>query len=250
MWHAGHNYTKEEKEVLRELEYDLFMYNPGFRSMWHNNFEKYFEATFDEEKWEQREEEREKEIAEEVGRQMIEDPDYATMMHKRAVVEEALFGDLDPVHVPIEMRADVEELKREIEESDEDFDDDDNDPLYMLAKNWGMNLMLKAGKLLEQKDSIHLFRILTNCTIVPAKITGAGTYIPSEGEDFEWRIDRACYNLALSSMLRCLESMEKLQENKTIAKKLDLEKYLHNGREIKQQLIDRLDTIEQERFKR
>ncbi len=55
MWNADKNLSEEEREVMREYEYLYFMYNPGFRAMWRDNFKEYFNGTFDERYWEQRE---------------------------------------------------------------------------------------------------------------------------------------------------------------------------------------------------
>ena len=55
MWNE-HNYNAEELKIVRELEYLLFMYNPGFWAMWHDNFDEYFKGTQNHDYWEKQEE--------------------------------------------------------------------------------------------------------------------------------------------------------------------------------------------------
>ena len=128
MWHSDHTYNKEELAVLRELEYDLFMANPGFRSMWNNNFEEYFNALFNEQKWKAREQERhhdhENNWPNTMSRQMIEDPEFARFMRDQAIMDEVLFGELDITHAPIEMQAELRQAMREQEQIQEAIEED------------------------------------------------------------------------------------------------------------------------------
>lgn len=270
MWHSDKQYTKEEIEIIRELEYDLFMYNPGFRSMWNNDFELYFKALFDERLWQEMEQKRHGKFHNNMEVRMINDPEFAEFMKEQSIIDSVLFGDMKIEHAPFGLQQEIRNIIKGSEDLNKDFelreklglpfnltneeDEEEKDnPLYKDAKDWGMQLMNISGPLYEQTKDINLFRILKNCTMVASKIVGAGSVdYESMGEDsfdFAWRVDRNDYNLSLTSLKRCMESLEKISSNKNLAAKINYNKFLTQAKAIRTNLIDLLDSIEQERFK-
>lgn len=254
MWHSDHEHTEEEIKVLRELEYDLFMYDLGFRTIWNNDFDAYFKSLFDEELWENKMEQAMNRASQDMSRQMLEDPEFAAFMKEQAIVEGVLTGELRPENAPVEMRQDLEALlnrEQQWDELDETENPETGDALYITAKNWATNLSKKVGPLYEQFGNIELFRILTNCYIVPGKIIFAqdGMNLDIEGLGKQWQPDRIGYTLALTSLRRCVESLTSLQKNKKLVKLLGPQKLLNAAKKIQKELIDRLDEIEQQRLK-
>ena len=262
MWHAGRQYTKEEVEVIRELEYDLFMFDPGFRSAWNNNFERYFEALFDEELWEKHQRERSIELDKGMGMKMMQDSEFAQFMKHEALIDSVLLGEIPLHNAPMDIREEVREIYRESEEAEKHlrlhemlgvplaFESNNDlwqkDPLFNQAFEWGDELGKAAVIIYEKDRNIEIFRILNNCSLVASKIIGAIDYEPFEGEDWQWRLDRNCYTLSLTSLQRCIESLEKLDNN---FKPLMAGDFIGTAKKIRQALIDRLDKIEQSRFK-
>ena len=145
MWNAGNNYSEKELEVVKELEFELFKYNPGFRSMWHDNFEAYFQGTLDEERWERCERERNKELEEIHRKRMVEDFEYVRFQHELAVLEEQLFGDSN---FPMKYN----EWQKDWSKSREKWE---NDKLYQIAKDWGWKLSRTVLELYSKNKIIY-----------------------------------------------------------------------------------------------
>lgn len=241
MWYSDRIYSKEELAILRELEQEMFKFNPGFRAMWHNDFEEYFKCTQDGAYWEKREEEREQELQVSMQRRIIEDPEYYQRMHEMAPIEEQFNGDLDPM-ATLSLRTGS---GRALEE-DEDFEYKrkwENDPLLKQAKEWMMYMLKTAGPLYDQTKNLALFRLLTNAPVVTGKIVFAqGGGMEYGPDDIGWRTDRVGYHLSLISLNRCIESLQELQQS-DLHSQLPLDEYLHRARPIRQELIDRLEHI-------
>ncbi len=145
MWNADKKLTPEEIAVMREFEYLYFKFNPGFRAMWHDNFEGYFKGTLDEKYWKQREREREKEL-DEIFEENMRDPDFASWQHELAIIEETIMGD--PAESPIARSRwyEREQWIAEAQAKQEEFDRKlHNDELYKLAKAWSMEVLKLAG---------------------------------------------------------------------------------------------------------
>lgn len=250
MWNE-HNYNQEELKVVREYEYLYFMYNPGFRAMWHNNFDEYFKGTQDEKYWEKREREREKEIEAHIQYQMMTDPEYASMMSERAIVEEALFGDPETSYMARGRQFEREQMLKEMEEYEDPIDKIlAGDKLYKLAKKWSMEVLKIAGEAYEQTKDLDWFRVITNCLPVSGKIVFAA-HEPDDDwydtpEDFLWRTDRIGYILSLASLQRCLESLRKLKEKDS---GLEVDKFIADGLTMQTELIYRLEEIQQKFLK-
>ncbi len=258
MWHSDHDHTEEEVKVLRELEYDLFMYDPGFRRLWGNDFEGYFHSLFDEQSWENKINQAFTGAESDISRHMLEDPEFARYMKEQTIIEEVLAGELQPEYAPVEMRQELERMMAEQDSGDgpgidiEMDEPDIADQLYQDAEKWAHNLSKQIGPLYEQFGDIKLFRILANCYIVAGKIAFAqepDIFFDVSGS-YQWQADRVGYALALTSLRRCLESLEKLKKNLKIAKKLDIKSFLRTGRTMQTQLLDRLDEIEQQRLQK
>jgi hypothetical protein len=252
MWLADRNYTPEELAIVKEHEYDLFMYNPGFRAMWHNNFEEYFKGLRDEAYWNKREEQREKEIEAEVSYNMMRDPEYASMMHERAMTEEALFGDPDESMLARGRQFEREQMLKDVGEY-QTLRKWENDELYKTARDWSMELLESGGKLEQKTKNIHIFRVLTNVLTVSGKIVWGSTdrideEIAEEMDDYQWQMDRVGYTLSLTSLKRCLESLGKWKAENPQNRQFD--ESISQGKLIQQQLLDRLEEIEQKRLKR
>ncbi len=251
MWHSGKNYTDEEWKIVKEHEYYLFMYNPGFRAMWHNNFEEYWKGLRDEEYWERREEEREKELAE-IVRENMKDPEYASRMNEITIIEETLFGNPETSPIARSRWFEREQMLKEMENYDSSKKWR-NDELLKTAKNWGMDLLKIIANSQEKTKNIHLFRVQTNVLTVSGKIVGALSSGDNEAleeylDDYQWQLNRVDYTLSLISLKRCLESLTQWKLENNNSKEFD--KFSSQGRLIQQQLLDRLDEIEQRRLKR
>jgi hypothetical protein len=264
MWHADHEHSEEEMEVLRELEYDLFMYNPGFRSMWNDDFEAYFKSLFNEQVWEEKLEERLEKIEGNMSHKMIQDPEFAEFMKRQALIDSVLFGDLAIEHAPIDIQEEVREIQQELEETDKDLEIRDmfgikefpeepwqKHPLFKKAKDWGRSLHAALSPLYDTHPNKDIFRILNNCDLVSVKLISV--LDPNDDftqEDYEWRTDRIGLKLSLTSLQRCLESLERLSTLPELSQKIDTLNPIKIGKEIQQELIDKLDTIEQEHYKK
>ncbi len=239
MWNAGHNYNHAELEVVKELERELFKYNPGFRSMWHDDFEAYFRGTMNQERWERRERERSKELAEIQRKRMLEDFEYVRFRHELAVLEEQLFGDSNFSMKYNEWQKDWSQRREKWE----------TDKLYQTAKDWGWELSKAAFQLYEKYKIIHLFRIGINASYVPAKIVFASSDTPFEEpinslEDLSWNTSWIGYTLSATFANRSLESLLELKQGKSNIN-LNLEKFLRIGLGIRKELIDRLEKLHQ-----
>jgi hypothetical protein len=261
MWHAGKQYSEEEIKILRELEYDLFMFDPGFRSAWNNNFEQYFKALFDEQLWEKHRVERSRVLDQDMSLKMASDPEFSKFMQHQSLIDSVLFGDFPIDNAPIEVQQEVKEIYRESEEANRDMKLQDmlgipfipepnNDPwqkdsLFNLAFEWGDTLGSQAATIYEKDKNLEIFRILNNCTLVGSKMISAIDYEPFPGEDWQWRLDRIGYTLSLTSVRRCLESLNKLNN---VFEQFKVESFIETARQIQQELIDRLDKIEQSRL--
>ncbi len=249
MWNTG-DYTTEELEVLKEREYDLFMFNPGFRAMWHDNFEEYFRGTLDEEYWQKREQEREKEIEEEVHNRMLTDPEYRQWRNELAIIEQEAFREYtDPI------LAKGRKFEREqISDLEHDYDNRqwEKDSLHEIAQKWGRNLGKATDKLYQIVKNINLFRISVNVNYISSKIRFAlpHRHFREEDYDLEWRTDRIGYVLALTFLKRCLDSLELLRNEPKASTDFNINEYVETGKEIRQELINRLEEIEQLRFKK
>jgi hypothetical protein len=235
------------------------MFDPGFRELWNNDFEAYFHSLFDEQAWESKMRQASSfttYAGGDISRQMLEDPQFAAYMREQAIIEEVMSGELKPENAPVEMRRQLEQMlaKQGGPWPDEDVEleiiDEEpiDDPLYIKADKWAVDLSKKVGPLYEQFGDIKLFRVLTNCYIVAGKIAFAKMEENLE-PGFQWQNDRVGYTLALTSLRRCLESLDKLRDNLKIAKRLNISKFLETAKAIQTQLIDRLDEIEQKRLK-
>ncbi len=242
MWNSDKNLTPEEKDVMREFEYTYFMYNPGFRSMWYDNFEEYFKGTLDEKYWEKREKEREKEIQEKIEYNMRTNPEYANRMHEMAIFEETLFGDPDESYIAKSRWFERQQLQKEMEEYEDPNEKRlESDKLYHMAKKWSQDVLVVASEEYEKTKDLNLFRISTNCLPVSGKIVFASNEpnddFYSTKEDFLWRTDRIGYILSLASLQRCIESFRKLERNDKI------DKFISNALVIQKELIDRIDIL-------
>jgi hypothetical protein len=255
MWNE-HNYNQEELKIVREFEYLYFMYNPGFRAMWRNNFEEYFKGTQDEKYWEKREEEREKEIIEDVEYNMRTDPEYASWRAELAIIEETLLGDPSESYITRSRWFEREQMMKEAEKEQWEYRRKlENDRLYQMSKDWSMALLKMAGPVYEKNKDINWFRVLTNCLSVSGKIVFAARefgddeeeYPCDTSEDFLWRTDRIGYILSLASLQRCLESLRKLKEKDP---SLKVDKFIANGLTMQTELIDRLEEIQQNFLKK
>ncbi len=255
MWNE-HNYNLEEIKVVREFEYLYFMYNPGFRAMWHNNFEEYFKGTQDEKYWEKREEEREKEIRADVEYNMRTDPEYASWRAELAIIEETLLGDPNESYIAQSRWFEREQMMKEAEKADWEYRSKlENDRLYKMAKDWSMSLLKVAGPAYEKNKDINWFRVLTNCLSVSGKIVFASREFGDDEEDelystpddFLWRTDRIGYILSLASLQRCLESFRTLKEKDP---GLKVDKFITDSLTMQAELIDRLEEIQQKFLKK
>jgi hypothetical protein len=251
MWYSDQTYTPEEIQVLKELEYDLFMFNPGFRSQWNNNFEAYFKALFNKEAWE---ESQTKSLNRWEDR-MQQDPEMRAFLQRQHLIDEVLFGDLDIKNVPIDVRQEIEEIYRESKEADEQvelyerlgvnaFEEAENeaeDTLYEKAQEWQAGMTKVFTNFHEATKHTDAFRILVNHALVAAKIYSVVDDFDETEIDYEWRPDRINYTLALTSLNRCIESMENLRGFPQVETVIDA--HLPLAREIRQELIDRLENI-------
>ncbi|MEK7097283.1 MAG: hypothetical protein AAB906_00340 [Patescibacteria group bacterium] len=249
MWNE-HNYNAEELKIVRELEYLLFMYNPGFRAMWHDNFDEYFKGTQNHDYWEKQEEIRNQELEASVSRRMIEDPEYASWRNEMAVMEETLFGDPNESYIARSRWFERKQMLAEMEEYDAQ-ENWHNDKLFQAANEWGMNLIKIADTEYEKSENLEWFRILQNCTMVAGKIVFASGdregEIYNDPEMFSWRTDRIGYILALASLQRCLESLRRIQDSKFMDVKIN--KFIPPALKMQLELADRLDGIEQRYLK-
>ncbi len=148
MWHSDHEHSEEEIKVLRELEYDLFMFDPSFREIWNNDFDSYFNSLFDEQAWENKMHQAIEKAGPLMSRQMMEDPEFGEYIKEQAIIDEVLSGELKLEHAPIEMRQELEQLLNAREEDQEP--ENINDPLYIKANNWAGELSKNVGPLYEQ----------------------------------------------------------------------------------------------------
>jgi len=195
--------------------------------------------------------------------QMMKDPEFAKFMQHQALIDQVLFGDLPIENAPFEVQQEVKEIYKESKEADENFkvremlgvpfeqelDPWQKDKLFNQAFEWGDRLGKITAKIYENNKDINIFRILNNCALVASKMIGALDYEPWEDEEWQWRLDRIGYTLSLTSLRRCLESLEKLRNNE-ISNLLKPEQFITKGKTIQQELIDRLDKIEQEKFRK
>jgi hypothetical protein len=262
MWHSDKTPSPEELQVLKELEYDLFMFNPGFRSMWNNNFEEYFKALFDEEKWEKKTEERDAHLGENVSLNITKDPEFAEFMQKQAIMGEVLSGNLKIEHVPFKLQAEMKQLLKENEATKEGwelkerlgldpFDDEDpwkKDPLFNMAFEWSEKVSKKLFPFYEETKNIDAFRILNNCGLVASKIVGASTEVDNNEMDFEWRIDRIGYTLSLTSLKRCIDSLQKLIKTTKNPLRDELKNLLSTAQGMGLELTERLEEINKKYF--
>lgn len=232
-----------------------FMYNPGFRAMWHNNFEEYFKGTQDEKYWEKREAEREKEIRADVEYNMRTDPEYASWRAELAIIEETLLGDPSESYIARSRWFEREQMMKAAEKEDAEHSRKlESDRLYKMAKDWSIPLLKMAGSAYEKDKDINWFRVLTNCLSVSGKIVFASREFDEDGEDefydtpedFLWRTDRIGYILSLASLQRCLESLRKLKEKDH---GLKIDNFITDGLTMQTQLIDRLEEIQQKFLK-
>ena len=251
MWYSDRTYSPEEIEILRELEYDLFMFNPGFRSVWGNDFKTFFKALVNKELWD----ERNSKVHGSWEDRMEQDSEFRAFMQRQSLIDEVLLGDLDIKYVPLDVQAEIKETQRESEEAAKQVelyerlglnpceDHEEHDVLYTKANNWqeGLNdILYDFYKQTKHKDA---FRILQNHSQVPVKIYSVADMREYEPDlDFQWRPDRIAYTLALTSVNRCLESLENLKDT-AIGPNLD--SHVATAKEIRQELMDRLDAIEQ-----
>ncbi len=265
MWHSDHEHTPEEIEVLKELERDLFMADPGLRSMWNNNFEEYFQALFDSNKWNDKQDQRQHEISGNMGLKMMQDPEYAKFMKEQAIFDEVLSGEMKIHNAPIEMQERLRNMIKEQEEMEtglnegldvwiekQEKEENNGDPLLKTSKRWMMKITKDSGLLYEATGNIELFRIMHNATVVASKIVGATSFEknPEYSNSSDQEIVQTDYTLSLISVRRCIESLEKLRDNDTIASKIPATSYIKTAKEIRQELIDRLDGFEQLRYKK
>jgi hypothetical protein len=245
MWN-DHNYNPEELKIVREYEFLLFKYNPGFRAMWHDNFEEYFKGTQSEEYWNKREAEREKKL-DKIFEENMKDPEYASWRSELAIIEESIMGDPNESPIARSRWFEREQWMKEFELREARYEQKlENDQLLKLAKSWSMKVMQISGDAYEKNKDLDWFRILQNCLTVSGKIVFA-SHEPennwySEPEDFLWRTDRAGYIMSLASLQRCLESLRVLEQKDS---QIKLEKLILDALKIQTGLIDRLDTIEQ-----
>lgn len=257
MWYADRTYTPEEIHVLKELEYDLFMFNPGFRSLWNNNFEEYFKALFNAEAW------KEKQGQSRNGweHNMHMDPKFRAFMQRQGLIDQVLFGDIDIKNVPLDVQREIEEIQRESQEAAEQValyerlglnpfeqeGEEEQDELYKKASAWREGLSTTFSSFYEQTKHIDAFRVLTNYGEVPAKIYSVVDDSSETDVEFEWRPDRIGYALALTSLNRCIESFENLHGFPELEQIIDA--HLPATKEIRQELMDRLENIEMLRFR-
>ena len=249
MWNE-HNYNPEELQIVKELEFLLFKYNPGFRAMWHDNFEEYFKGTQSQEYWDRQEEIRNKEL-ERIFEENMRDPEYASWRREMAVIEKTFFGDPNESYIARSRWYEKEQIMAESEEREIKHGKKlHSDKLYHLAKNWGMDLMRLAGEKYEKTKNLSWFRILQNSIMVSGKVVFASRdyddEICNDPEMFSWRTDRTGYIMALASAQRCLESLRKLRDEHG---ERGLEKFISQAKDVQRELIDRLDAIEQNYLK-
>lgn len=246
MWNE-HNYNPEELKIVKEFEYPLFMFNPGFRAMWHDNFEEYFKGTQSQEYWDRQEEIRSKEL-DKIFEENMRDLEYASWRHEMAVIEETLFGDPNESYIAKSRWYEREQMMTQTEESERKHDSKlRNDRLYNLAKKWSMDVLNLAGPKYENTKNLDWFRILTNCLTVSGKIVFASRDLDDEihndPEMFLWRTDRAGYILSLTSLQRCIDSFRRLPPDRLASE------CISRGLEMQLELADRLDRIEQNYLK-
>jgi hypothetical protein len=241
----NYNYSVEELEIVKEREYLLFKYNPGFCAMWHNNFEEYFKGTQDREYWKKQEEVRGKEIETKIQRNMIGNPEYASWRNELAIIEETLFGDPSESYVARSRWFEREQMMNEAEEESDRRDRKlKSDRLYQLSKVWSFEVLKFGEKAYEKNKDLDWFRILTNCLTVSGKIVFAsgdceGEHYDSK-EGFLWRTDRIGYILSLASLQRCLESFRKIKEKDPQQK---INSFIKDAFLIQSELINRLENI-------
>ncbi len=259
MWHSNKKYSPGEIEVIRELEYDLFMFNQGFRKLWNDNFEDFFNALFSQKAWENKHVEAYGTWEEQVDRE----PELRAFLQKESLIDEVLLGDIDIKNVPIKVQEEIKEIYRESREVaqriefceslginpyDEAEEENENiEPLLRKADRWKEKLNLLIEPLHKELKNIDLFRLLQNYEQISASIFYAlenGLHEP--GTNFQWRPDRIGYTLALTSVSRCIQSFERLKNLPQI--ELKFNDFLHTAKEIEQELIDRLANIEQSRL--
>lgn len=237
MWNANHNYTNEELEIVKELERELFKYNLGFRSMWHDNFEEFFRGTLDEKVWENREKERNKELEAVHRKRMVEDFEYVRFQHELAVLEEQIFSDANFSMKYNEWQKDWNKRREKWE----------NDKLYRVAQDWGWQLSRAALEHYTKNKAIHLFRIGINSSYVPAKIVFASSDTPFEEpinnlQDLVWNTSWIGYTLAATFTNRTLESLLRLKQQHIVVD-LSIDSYLKVGLSIRTELMDRLEEL-------
>jgi len=234
MWNTNHNYSKEELEIIKELEKDLFNHNPGYRAMWHDNFEAYFAGTLDEKLWNQRVAERKSELGELERKRMTTDFRYVQFQKEFAEIQENTFSGF---------YSDDEEFEKYYNSRKKR---EDTDELYQLSKAWSMDLSEKALTAYEKTKSLPLFRIFKNAS----QISGKWQHIfaveeKEEYEDYgEMRQVWSTYNLILTFVNRCIESLNDLKDQKL--ENFELDKVLNTGFKVKEGLIDRLEFIQQQ----
>ncbi|MBI2607601.1 MAG: hypothetical protein HYW51_02130 [Candidatus Doudnabacteria bacterium] len=243
MWYSGNDFTNEELEVLKELERELFKYNPGFRAMWHDDFEEYFKGTLNEEYWERREKQRNKELEEIVRKRMVEDFEYVKFRHELAEIEEMLSRD---DLFSIKARAGFEDEWEKAQEKKRE------DKLYVTAKDWSFELSHLAYELYETYKLLPLFRIGKNASYVAAKIAYASADFRERIETLEDLARNTSwigYTLALTFLNRSLESLEKLERENELAVRIDLDRFQTTGSKMKLELMDRLEKFHQSALK-
>ncbi len=263
MWYSGQRFTPDEIQVLRELEYNLFMSDPGFRSMWADNFEEYFKALFDEKMWTEKEEERYEYISNNISQRMIEDREFSKKMRAEALADSVLEGEISLESVPVEVREEVRKIQEQSNNSLRDlqvsellgvssnFDSPwEKDPLFNQAYEWAHSLGNLAGKLYEQNKNIDIFRILNNSGLVASKLLNTLVETNNETDlgDIEVQIKKVYGDLSILSLNRCIESLERLAGDSSMIKELDVENFLLIAKKIRPQLIERLDNIQQNLF--
>lgn len=238
MWNQGANYNEDELEVVKELEQELFKYNPGFRAMWHDNFEEYFKGTFDEKYWNQAEERRNIELDQMAKKRMLEDFEYVAFQHDMAMTQEMFSRD------------DLFSLKAKDKFHQNTREKWENDQLYQVAKDWGWKLSKFAIELYEKNNMIPLFRIARNASYVPAKIVFG---LPDSDweekaeslDELAWDTSWIGYTLALTFLTRSLASLDTLKASNYSEIGLDYDYFKTIGLKIKLELMDRLENLHQ-----
>jgi hypothetical protein len=170
-------------------------------------------------------------------------------------------------HAPFELQQEIRQIMKESEDLDTDYrlnemlgintfpesvlqDPWERDPLFNMAFEWGEELGKKAIMLYEDIKNIELFRIANNCPLVASKLIGALSETDFGGVDFEWREDRIGYTLSLTSLNRSIDSLQKLETQHEVTNKLNTANFLKTAKVIRSQLIERLDSIVQEKLKK